>query len=39
MKYELERSLPSAEGICPEYIINFLNACEKEESKFDAALI
>lgn len=39
MKYELERSLPSAEGICPEYIINFLNACEKEESEIHGIMI
>ena len=33
MKTELVYSSPSAEGIHPEYIINFLNACEKAESE------
>ena len=29
MKTELRYSWPSAEGVNPEYIVNFLNACEK----------
>lgn len=30
MKTELRYSWPSAEGVNPEYIVNFLNACEKQ---------
>mgnify|MGYP003285453172 FL=1 len=39
MRQELERSLPSREGIRPEYIINFLNACEKAESEIHGIMI
>ena len=39
MRQELERSLPFREGIRPEYIINFLNACEKAESEIHGIMI
>ena len=39
MKTELVYSSPSAEGIHPEYIINFLNACEKAESEIHGIMI
>ena len=39
MRTELERSSPSREGINPEYIINFLNACEKAESEIHGIMI
>ncbi len=39
MTTELERSTPSKEGINPEFIINFLNACEKEESEIHGIMI
>lgn len=39
MKAELERSFPSKEGISPEYIINFLNACEKNDSEIHGIMI
>ena len=39
MKCELQRALPSVEGIHPEYLINFLNACEKAESEIHGIMI
>lgn len=39
MRQELERSLPSQEGVRPEYIIDFLNACEKAESEIHGIMI
>ena len=39
MRTELERSSPSREGINPEYIINFLNACEKAGSEIHGIMI
>ena len=39
MRTELERSSPTREGINPEYIINFLNACEKAESEIHGIMI
>ena len=39
MKNELERSFPSQEGINPEYIIDFLNACEKAETEIHGIMI
>ena len=39
MKNELERWFPSQEGINPEYIIDFLNACEKAETEIHGIMI
>lgn len=39
MRTELERSSPSREGVNPEYIINFLNACEKANSEIHGIMI
>lgn len=39
MKTELRYSWPSAEGVNPEYIVNFLNACEKADSEIHGIMI
>lgn len=39
MKTELERSAPSKMGVDPDYIINFLNACEKADSEIHGIMI
>ena len=39
MKTELRYSWPSAEGVNPEYIVNFLNACEKADSEIHGIII
>lgn len=39
MKAELERSCPSREGVAPELIVNFLNACEKADSEIHGIMI
>lgn len=36
---ELKRSCPDAQGISAEYIINFLNACEKADSEIHGIMI
>lgn len=33
MKCELQRALPSVEGIHPEYLINFLNAVKRQSQR------
>lgn len=38
-KAELKRSTPSQQGISAEYIINFLNACEKADSEIYGIMI
>ena len=39
MKTELKRSSPLKQGVSPEYIINFLNACEKADSEIHGIMI
>lgn len=39
MSNELVRSIPSAEGVNPRYIINFLNACEQAASEIHGIMI
>lgn len=39
MKAELERSCPTAQGVAPEFIINFLNACEKADAEIHGIMI
>ena len=39
MKTELRYSWPSAEGVNSEYIVNFLNACEKADSEIHGIMI
>lgn len=39
MKSELERVHPTAQGVAPEFIINFLNACEKADAEIHGIMI
>ena len=39
MKTELKRCPPAAQGVPAEYIINFLNACEKADSEIHGIMI
>lgn len=39
MKNELKRSAPTAQGVAAEYIIDFLNACEKADSEIHGIMI
>ena len=39
MKCELKRSAPAAQGVAAEYIIDFLNACEKADSEIHGIMI
>lgn len=39
MKAELERVHPTAQGVDPEFIINFLNACEKADAEIHGIMI
>ncbi|HJC46459.1 MAG TPA: beta-lactamase family protein [Candidatus Lachnoclostridium pullistercoris] len=39
MKNELKRSAPAAQGVAAEYIIDFLNACEKADSEIHGIMI